>query len=253
VIEITNLTKRYGRKVAVEDLSLRIEPGQIFAILGPNGAGKTTTMKVLTGLLHPTSGTASVGGFDVVRQPLEAKRLLAYVPDEPYLYDKLTGREFLVFVGDLYGMSRGDIAERTEQLSAAFDLGGFLDELAESYSHGMKQRVVVTAALLHRPKALVVDEPTVGLDPRSSRHMRDLLRNMAREDGSAIFLSTHVLPVAEQLADRIGIMDHGRLLACSTPEGIKELSGGGSLEETFLRITSDTPESGAPEAAALER
>jgi ABC-2 type transport system ATP-binding protein len=247
VIEITNLTKRYGRKVAVDDLSLKIEPGQIFAILGPNGAGKTTTMKVLTGLLHPTSGTASVGGFDVVRQPLEAKRLLAYVPDEPYLYDKLTGREFLVFVGDLYGMSRRDIAERTEQLSAAFDLGGFLDELAESYSHGMKQRVVVTAALLHRPKALVVDEPTVGLDPRSSRHMRDLLRAMAAKNGSAVFLSTHVLPVAEQLADRIGIMDRGRLLACSTPEGLKGLSGGGSLEDFFLQITSEAAGSDAGE------
>ncbi|HOX06543.1 MAG TPA: ABC transporter ATP-binding protein [Planctomycetota bacterium] len=248
MIEITNLTKRYGRKVAVENLSLRIEPGQIFGILGPNGAGKTTTMKVLAGLLHPTSGTASVGGFDVVRQPLEAKRLLAYVPDEPYLYDKLTGREFLCFVGDLYGMGRRDIAERTEELSAAFDLGGFLDELSESYSHGMKQRVVVAAALLHRPKALVVDEPTVGLDPRSSRHLRELLRGMARDHGSAVFLSTHVLPVAEQLADRIGIMDHGRLLACSSPEGIKGLAGGGSLEETFLKITSESAGSEVPSA-----
>jgi ABC-2 type transport system ATP-binding protein len=246
VIEITNLTKRYGRKVAVDDLSLRIEAGEIFGILGPNGAGKTTTMKVLAGLLFPSSGSASVGGFDVVRQPLEAKRLLAYVPDEPYLYDKLTGREFLCFVGDLYGMSRRDIAERTEELSAAFDLGGFLDELAESYSHGMKQRVVVTAALLHRPKALVVDEPTVGLDPRSSRHMRDLLRGMARDNGAAVFLSTHVLPVAEQLADRIGIMDRGKLLACSTPEGIKGLAGGGSLEEIFLQITSEAEPAGEP-------
>jgi ABC-2 type transport system ATP-binding protein len=247
VIELKNLTKRYGRKVAVDDLSLRIEPGEIFGILGPNGAGKTTTMKVIAGLLHPTGGSVSVGGFDVVKQPLEAKRLLAYVPDEPYLYDKLTGREFLCFVGDLYGMSRGDIAERTEQLSAAFDLGGFIDELAESYSHGMKQRVVVTAALLHKPKALVVDEPTVGLDPRSSRHMRELLRSMAAGSGSAVFLSTHVLPVAEQLADRIGIMDRGRLLACSTPGELKGLAGGGSLEDFFLKITSEAAEPDAGE------
>ena len=239
MIEISNLTKRYGRKVAVDEFSLRIEPGQIFAILGPNGAGKTTTMKVLAGLLHPTSGSASVGGFDVVREPLEAKRLLAYVPDEPYLYDKLTGREFLYFVGDLYGMSRPAIDGRTEELSHAFDLAPFLDELAESYSHGMKQRVVVAAALLHNPKALVVDEPTVGLDPRSSRHMRELVRRLAQENGSAVFLSTHVLPVAEQLADRIGIMDRGRLLACSTPDGLKQLAGGGSLEEVFLQLTSE--------------
>ena len=239
MIEVRNLTKRFGRKVAVDDLSLKIAPGEIFAILGPNGAGKTTTMKVLAGLLRPTSGSAWVGGFDVVGEPLEAKRRLAYIPDEPYLYDKLTGREFLYFVGDLYGMSRPDIDRRTEELSAAFDLGGFLDELSESYSHGMKQRVVVTAALLHKPKALVVDEPTVGLDPRSSRHMRDLLRSMARENGSAVFLSTHVLPVAEQLADRIGIMDRGRLLACSTPDGLKQLAGGGSLEEVFLQLTSE--------------
>ncbi len=250
MIEIRNLTKRYGRKVAVDDLSLHIEPGQIFAVLGPNGAGKTTTMKVLAGLLHPTSGTASIGGFDVVAQPLEAKRLLAYVPDEPYLYDKLTGREFLYFVGDLYGMDRRDIAARTEELSAAFDLGSFLDELSESYSHGMKQRVVVAAALLHRPKAMVVDEPTVGLDPRSSRHMRELIRRMASENGAAVFLSTHVLPVAEMIADRIGIMDHGRLLACSTPEEIKKLAGGGSLEETFLRITSEAGDAGAAAAGS---
>ena len=239
MIEVRNLTKRFGRKVAVDDLSLKIAPGEIFAILGPNGAGKTTTMKVLAGLLRPTSGSALVGGFDVVREPLEAKRRLAYIPDEPYLYDKLTGREFLHFVGDLYGMSRPDIDRRTKDLSAAFDLDGFLDELAESYSHGMKQRVVVASALLHNPQALVVDEPTVGLDPKSSRHMRELLRRLAAENGSAVFFSTHVLPIAEQLADRIGIMDRGRLLACAAPAEIKSLAGSSSLEETFLRMTAD--------------
>jgi ABC-2 type transport system ATP-binding protein len=240
VIEIESLVKRFGRKVAVDDLTLKVEPGEIFAILGPNGAGKTTTMKVLAGLLRPTSGTAAVGGYDVVGRPVEAKRLLAYIPDEPYLYDKLTGREFLHFVGDLYGMTRDEIDARSEPLIEAFEMAAFLDELAEGYSHGMKQRVVVSAALLHSPKALVIDEPTVGLDPRSARHMRQLLRELAELNGSAVFMSTHVLPVAEQLSDRIGIMDHGKLLACAPAEEIKGMAGAQSLEETFLRITADS-------------
>ncbi len=172
MIEILDLTKRFGRKVAVDELSLSIAPGEIFAILGPNGAGKTTTMKVLAGLLRPSAGSALVGGFDVVKEPVRAKRLLAYIPDEPYLYDKLTGREFLYFVGDLFGMTRPEIEDKTRDLIESFELGEFLDELAESYSHGMKQRVVVSAALLHSPKAMVIDEPTVGLDPKSARHMR---------------------------------------------------------------------------------
>jgi len=243
LIEILDLTKRFGRKVAVDELSLSIAPGEIFAILGPNGAGKTTTMKVLAGLLRPSAGSALVGGFDVVKEPVRAKRLLAYIPDEPYLYDKLTGREFLYFVGDLFGMTRPEIEDKTRDLIESFELGEFLDELAESYSHGMKQRVVVSAALLHSPKAMVIDEPTVGLDPKSARHMRDLLRKLAEENGSAVFLSTHVLPVAEQLADRIGIMDHGRLLACAPADQIKAMAGAESLEETFLKITADTAES----------
>jgi ABC-2 type transport system ATP-binding protein len=240
VIETVDLVKRFGRKVAVDGLSLRVAPGEIFAILGPNGAGKTTTMKILAGLLRPTSGSARIGGHDVVAKSVEAKRLLAYIPDEPYLYDKLTGREFLHFVGDLYGMTRADIQERSRELIEVFEMGSYLDELAEGYSHGMKQRVVVSAALLHRPKALVIDEPTVGLDPRSSRHMRDLLRRLAREEGSAIFMSTHVLPVAEQLADRVGIMDRGRLLACASPGEVMGVAGAENLEETFLKLTAES-------------
>jgi len=246
VIEISSLTKRFGRKVAVDELSLRIEPGEIFAILGPNGAGKTTTMKVLAGLLRPSGGSASVGGHDVVRESVRAKRLLAYIPDEPYLYDKLTGREFLYFVGDLYDMSRKEIDARSRELIEVFEMESFLDELAESYSHGMKQRVVVAAALLHDPKALVVDEPTVGLDPRSARHMRALLRRLTQENGSAVFMSTHVLPIAEQLADRIGIMDHGRLLVCDTPEKIKSMADSGNLEDVFLKLTADVQEPPRP-------
>ncbi len=246
MIEITDLSKRFGRKVAVDALSLTIAPGEIFAILGPNGAGKTTTMKILSGLLRPSSGRALVGGFDVVKDSVDAKRLLAYIPDEPYLYDKLTGREFMYFVGDLYGMSREDIARESERLIEAFEMGNYLDELAEGYSHGMKQRVVVSAALLHKPKALVIDEPTVGLDPRSARHMRTLLRELAEENGSAIFMSTHVLPVAEQLADRIGIMDHGKMLACAPADEVAGMAGAGSLEETFLRITAQSATPGIP-------
>ncbi len=240
MIEISNLTKRFGRKAAVDDLSLSIERGEIFAILGPNGAGKTTTMKILSGLLRPSSGVALVGGHNVVTESVEAKRLLAYIPDEPYLYDKLTGREFMHFVGDLYGMTRDQIEDGLAELIEIFEMGSYLDELAESYSHGMKQRVVVSAALLHRPKALVIDEPTVGLDPRSARHMRSLLRKLADENGSSVFMSTHVLPVAEQLADRIGIMDHGRMVACAPAGEIKDVVGAGSLEETFLKITAET-------------
>jgi len=239
MIEIEHLTKRFGDKLAVDDLSLCVGAGEIFAILGPNGAGKTTTMKVIAGLLHPTAGVVRVGGHDVVDEPLAAKRLLAYVPDEPYLYDKLTGREFLQLVGGLFGMPRAEVERRTGELAEAFDLAGFLDELCESYSHGMKQRVVVASALLHDPMVLVVDEPTVGLDPKSSRRMRELLRKLVEEHGTAVFLSTHVLPVAEMLADRIGIMDHGKLLACASPEEIKSLAGGGSLEETFLKLTAE--------------
>ncbi len=242
MIEVSNLTKRFGRKVAVDDLSLSIAPGEIFAILGPNGAGKTTTMKVLAGLLRPSAGSASVGGFDVVEHPVEAKRLLAYIPDEPYLYDKLTGREFLHFVGEIFGMTREQIETKSGELIESFELGTFLDELAEGYSHGMKQRVVVAAALLHSPKALVVDEPTVGLDPKGARRMRELLRRLAEENGSAIFMSTHVLPVAEQLADRIAIMDHGKLLACASADEIKNMAGAASLEETFLKMTAEAPD-----------
>jgi ABC-2 type transport system ATP-binding protein len=246
MIEISRLSKRFGRKMAVDDLSLRIEPGEIFAILGPNGAGKTTTMKVLAGLLRPTSGVALVGGHDVVTDSVNAKRLLAYIPDEPYLYDKLTGREFMHFVGDLYGMKREQIEEAAAELIEVFEMGSYLDELAEGYSHGMKQRVVVSAALLHRPKALVIDEPTVGLDPRSAQHMRSLLRKLADENGSSVFMSTHVLPVAEQLADRIGIMDHGRMVACASADEIKDVVGAKSLEETFLKITAETGAVGVP-------
>lgn len=246
MIEISDLSKRFGRKVAVDSLTLSIAPGEIFAILGPNGAGKTTTMKILSGLLRPSSGQALVGGFDVVKQSVKAKGLLAYIPDEPYLYDKLTGREFMYFVGDLYGMSREDIGRETERLVEAFETGSYLDELAEGYSHGMKQRVVVSAALLHKPKALVIDEPTVGLDPRSARRMRSLLRELAEQNGSAIFMSTHVLPVAEQLADRIGIMDHGRMLACAPAAEVKDMAGTGSLEETFLKITAESESPGIP-------
>ena len=213
MIEIEGLVKRYGRRAAVDGLVLRVPDGSCFALLGPNGAGKTTTVKILTGLVKQDQGLARVGGHPA---GCEASRgLLGYVPDQPYLYERLSGREFLAFVGRMYGMDAGEVSRGVAEMSERFELGEFLDELAEGYSHGMRQRVVFAAALLHRPKVLVVDEPLVGLDPRSIRLVKDLLKERRRE-GVAILISTHVLDAAEEVADRIGVMFQGRLVAEGT-------------------------------------
>jgi ABC-2 type transport system ATP-binding protein len=243
MIEIRGLTKRYGDKLAVDGLDLDLPPGEIFAFLGPNGAGKTTTLKILAGLVRPTSGTARIGGHDIVSDGLAARTLLSYVPDEPYLYEKLTGREFLRMVGDLYGMPRGRVADRIEQLADKFEIREFMDDLCESYSHGMKQRVVIGAALLHEPRALVIDEPTVGLDPKSTRTLKDMLRDLAHTRGVTVLMSTHTLPYAEEVADRIGILSVGKLVALGTLEELHALqrtrSGPGHqrLEDLFLDLT----------------
>jgi ABC-2 type transport system ATP-binding protein len=239
VIELTNVTKRYGTKLAVDNLSLKIPPGELFAFLGPNGAGKTTTIKMLCGLLFPTSGAVRVGGFDVVGDGDQARRLISYVPDQPFLYEKLTGREFLQFVADLYGMSKDRAAERMLAVIDLFGLHEFVDDLTERYSHGMRQRTVFAAALIHEPKLLVTDEPTVGLDPKSIRLLKDLLRAEANR-GTTVFLSTHSLDVAQELADRIGIVEHGRLIGCGTLAMLrKQASLDGSLEEVFLKLTEE--------------
>src|SRR5207248_2258610 len=192
-------------------LDLHIEAGELFAFLGPNGAGKTTTIKMICGLLFPTTGTIRVGGFDMQSQGDQARHLLSYVPDQPFLYEKLTGREFLQFIADMYGLSREHGRRRMEEVINVFQLADFADDMTERYSHGMRQRTVFAAALLHEPKVLIVDEPTVGLDPRSVRLLKDLLRQEA-DRGTTVFLSSHSLDVVEELADRIAIIDHGRLV-----------------------------------------
>src|SRR5262245_7539564 len=248
MIDIRNVSKLYGPKVAVRDLSLSVPAGELFAFLGPNGAGKTTTIKMLCGLLFPTFGTVTVGGYDLVTQGDKARSLVSYVPDQPYLYEKLTGREFLQFTADLYGMpperSRAKIAEVID----LFHLDDFVDDLTERYSHGMRQRTVFAAALVHEPKLLIADEPTVGLDPKSIRELKTLLRQLASA-GMTVFLSTHTLDIAEELADRIGIIDHGRLIGCGTMADLrKQAAMDGSLEDLFLAITEEAAAESPPVA-----
>src|SRR5438445_5265895 len=239
MIELNEVTKKYGTKTAVQGLTLNIEAGELFAFLGPNGAGKTTTIKLVCGLLFPTSGTVKVGGYDLQSQGDRARQLISYVPDQPYLYEKLTGREFLQFISDMYGMEAAHGQERIEAMIELFELGDFVDDLTERYSHGMRQRTVFAAALLHEPRVLIVDEPTVGLDPRSVRLLKDLLRREA-DQGMTVFLSTHSLDIAEELAGRIGIVEHGRLISCGSLDALrKEASLDGSLEDVFLKLTDE--------------
>src|SRR5437870_11836591 len=239
MIELNEVTKKYGTKTAVERLTLAIDAGELFAFLGPNGAGKTTTLKLMCGLLFPTSGTVKVGGHDLQSEGDKARQLISYVPDQPYLYEKLTGREFLQFISDMYGMERAYGQERIEAMIELFELGDFVDDLTERYSHGMRQRTVFAAALLHEPRVLIVDEPTVGLDPRSVRLLKDLLRKEA-DRGTTVFLSTHSLDVAEKLADRIGIVEHGRLICCGTLGSLRTQAAlDGSLEDVFLILTEE--------------
>jgi ABC-2 type transport system ATP-binding protein len=239
MIEFNDVTRTYGERVAVSHLSLTVRAGELFCFLGPNGAGKTTSIKMLVGLLRPTSGALNVCGHNLTTQHREAAQSIGYVPDEPYLYDKLTGREFLQFVAGMYGMSRADEREGIAENSAALDLGGFVDDLTETYSHGMKQRLVFAAALLHRPPVLVIDEPLVGLDPRTARIVKDLMRKKA-DEGATVFVSTHSLAMVEEIADRIGILDHGCLRAMGTLEELRASMTGRdtSLESLFLELTA---------------
>ncbi len=239
MIEVDRVTKKYGNKLAVDGLSLSISRGELFAFLGPNGAGKTTTIKMMCGLLFPTSGSVRVGGFDVQKDGMAARRMISYVPDQPYLYEKLTGREVLQFVADMYAMPRERGRQRIEAMIDLFGLRSFVDDLTQNYSHGMRQRTVFAAALLHEPAVLIVDEPTVGLDPRSVRLLKDLLRAEAKR-GTTVFLSTHSLDIAEELAGRIGVVAQGQLIGCGTLETLrKQASLDGSLEEVFLKLTEE--------------
>ncbi len=243
MIDIQNVTKKYGGKTAISNLTLKIPEGEVFAFLGPNGAGKTTTIKMLCGLLFPTEGSISIGGFDVRTNGDQARALISYVPDQPYLYEKLTGREFLQFISDLYGLPKAKSEKKMAEVIELFSLQEFVDDLTERYSHGMRQRTVFAGALIHEPKLLITDEPTVGLDPKSIRELKDLFLKQAKL-GTTIFLSTHSLDIAQELANRIGIVEHGKLIGCGTLEQLRgQASLAGSLEEVFLKLTEEAQKS----------
>jgi len=238
MISIKNLSKSYGDFEAVHDLSLQVNTGEVFGFLGPNGAGKTTTIKVLAGLLPPTTGEVKVGGFDVVTESLKAKAVTGFIPDTPFLFERLTGSEFLRFTGRLYGVSGREVGRRSEEQLKFFDLEEWSGQLIESYSHGMKKRLAMAAALLHRPRVLIVDEPMVGLDPLGARKVRKLFHTLARE-GMTVFLTTHELSTAEAVCDRLAIIHHGELAALGNVDELAALvkAPGSHLEEIFLRLT----------------
>jgi ABC-2 type transport system ATP-binding protein len=238
MIELVNLTKKFGELVAVNDVTLTVPRGEFFAVLGPNAAGKTTTIKMLTGLIKPTSGAARVAGFDVQQEPLEVRRRMAYVPDFPFLYDKLTPWEFLRFTGQLFRMEEDRVTSAAKELIARFNLEDYLRKPIEGLSHGTKQRVAIASALLHDPEVFVIDEPMVGLDPHHSRVVKDIFKERSRA-GMTVFLSTHQLSVAEEMADRIGIIHQGRFIAVGTREELRRQSGtAGALEGSFLALTA---------------
>lgn len=238
MIQIRDLVKSYGSFAAVDGVSLDVEPGEIHGFLGPNGAGKTTTIRVVAGLLKPTSGSVSIGGCDLAKDPVGAKSALGFIPDRPFLYEKLTALEFLTFHGGLYGLEGTDLSRRAADLLELFELTRWKDELIEAFSHGMKQRLVMCAAFLHRPKAVLVDEPMVGLDPRGARLIKEVFRTMSRK-GVAILMSTHTLEVAQEMCDRISIILAGRIIARGTVADLRNLAGSQDeqLTPVFLKLT----------------
>jgi ABC-2 type transport system ATP-binding protein len=238
MIRLEGVTRRYGAFTAVHPLDLHVPAGELFGFLGPNGAGKTTTIRMLTGVLRPTAGRIRIGGHDLAKEPQQAKRLLGYIPDRPFLYEKLTGLEFLRFVGGLWGQDGAALDRRAEELLALFELTDWRDTLVESYSHGMRQKLLISSALVHGPRLIVVDEPMVGLDPKAARMIKELLRGFVAEGGT-VFLSTHTLEVAEALCDRIAIVQAGRIRAMGTMDQLRAEAeaGAAGLEEVFLRLT----------------
>jgi ABC-2 type transport system ATP-binding protein len=239
MISVQHLVKRYGSFCAVNDVSFEVKPGEIFGFLGVNGAGKTTTIKMLTGILLPSAGEIFVGGYNLSDEAAHAKAITGYIPDRPYIYGKLTGREFLHFVADLYHVPQHDAHVRIDALLGDYSLTEWQDELVESYSHGMKQRLATCAALVHEPKVLIVDEPMVGLDPHGAKMLKDRFRSYAAK-GMSIFLSTHSLNVAEEVADRLAIIDKGAIITMGTLADIRRQTGGMDydLEEMFLQLTA---------------
>ena len=239
MIELKNVSKSYnnGRVKAVDDLTLNVRPGEIFGFLGPNGAGKTTTIKLIVGLLRPDSGTILVDGIDNQKDPVAVKAVTTYVPDTPLIYERLTGLEYLNFIGDVYGVPKADRLKRIEKWLDIFELAEAVTAPIQSYSHGMRQKIVLIAALLPAPRVMVLDEPMVGLDARSAHHMKEMMRTHC-ESGGTLFFSTHIMEVAEKLCDRIGIIHKGRLIACGSMQELKALGQTEqSLESIFLELT----------------
>ena len=238
MIQTIDLTKEYGKFRAVDKVNLRVKPGEIYGFLGPNGAGKTTTIRMLIGLLRPTSGRVIIDGHDLAKWPVAAKSVVGFIPDRPYLYEKLTGEEFLRFMAGLYGADGAELDGRITEMLRFFDLAEWRRELIESYSHGMKQRLVMASALIHQPKAIIVDEPMVGLDPQGAKLLKDTFRKLAK-DGVAIFMSTHTLEVAEQMCDRLAIIHEGKIIAEGTMEELRaraQEKDGAHLEDVFLSL-----------------
>lgn len=237
MITFSQVTRTYGNRVAVDQLDLSVARGELLALLGHNGAGKTTTIKMLVGLLRPSLGKVQVNGYEVAENPRESSKLIGYVPDQPFLYDKLSGREFLEFVAEMYGLSPSEVREAIDRESQRFQLLEFMNRLTESYSHGMRQRTVFAAALIHQPEVLVVDEPMVGLDPQSIKLVKDLLRNYA-DQGKTVLMSTHTLSIAEEIADQVAVMKSGRLLFHGSMEQLNQRvsSADRSLESLYLSL-----------------
>jgi ABC-2 type transport system ATP-binding protein len=240
MIELKALTKRYGAFTAVDAIDLTVPKGELFGFLGPNGAGKTTTLRMIAGILQPTAGTVRIAGIDLAADPIAAKAKLGFIPDRPFIYEKLTGAEFLRFVAGLYDQSGDPVERRMTELLALFDLLAWKDELVESYSHGMRQKLIISSAFLHRPEVIVVDEPMVGLDPKAAKVLKDLFREYTRR-GHTIMMSTHTLEVAQSLCDRVGIIQNGKIRACGTMSELRAHAAAGEagLEDIFLRLTGD--------------
>lgn len=248
MIRLINLSKHYGKLAAVDNLNLQVRAGEIFGFLGPNGAGKTTTIRVMMGILKATSGQVLLDGHDVVTAARQAKAIAGFIPDRPFIYEKLTGGEFLSFVGKLHRLESALLDRRIAELLEHLELSSWKDELVESYSHGMKQRLVVCAALIHQPRVLIVDEPMVGMDPKGARTIKDLFATLAK-NGTTVFLSTHSIGVAEEICDRIGIIQKGKLIACGTMQELHERAAGrhGNLESVFLELTREQERAAAAE------